>query len=699
LAGKQKEGGTATVFCAAVLLSTATKTMADNNGANEAEEEQTAIAVLRRNDPHLTDVTIPLVEYSHRVADLAEALLETDFITKATFDLTGTRPNDDWKPLLQTIAIDEKLEKIHVLDNVVPGLRLPPAVACRFVEAATSRRGSTPRVQVISLHCLNISNSIFSHFGDNFTTGKELVLQLINVNFEDLELPTLAAALQSASNLTTLSMGGMRDNLLLAIAKSLPSCKSLKRVVFHLTDQNEDRMPFLEAAAKIPAPFVWIQDSSANDGPERRPHAFNGTFCPALITLIPEFQTKILRITFTDPVNRATALASKADILNAVKRNFNFEQFGFEYAYHWIGNDNVSVLTAANRQQLEFYYNRNDQLAKWVKNPFSVPKHLWSLPLKLAQEAGEKSLYYSLLAGVSGYEASERSTHISRLNDAVAEIEATGSEEEEEATATEEEEHNRPHSARLRNPAAAAAIEPAVQEEEEEEGTLTEETETSMPTFREELEILVSQPDRRQVLNKLEEILYSRLRWGDQRGVFVRSSCLQVLRTIMNNWQERRKISLISLRIFSEVLSEGVCFLTGTAHWSIQHEGAITSSGMLQATISILNKYPNDLDIQQVGLGAIENFSYSPHAALYFQPELQRLTPVVAAMEAFPDDVTIQRRGTFSLASFARQHGLRGSIVRAGGRNAFERVVENSSITSSSTKDMARAVLIELENY
>jgi len=213
------------------------------------------------------------------VEELAEALGDTNIITKATFVLTGTRPHDDWTPLFQTIAIHKTLEEISVEDDANPRLRLPPFVACRFVAAA--RRSTT--IVNVNLLFTNMSNSIFSHFVDNAAGG--MALGLCCVHVDDAELATLAPAIQSATGLTNLVLGGLSDNLMLAIMKSLSSCTFLQHaVMLHLQDMNENKQSILEAAAEIPATLLMIDDQSTIP---------DGTIYPMLATMIPKFRTKI----------------------------------------------------------------------------------------------------------------------------------------------------------------------------------------------------------------------------------------------------------------------------------------------------------------------------------------------------------------------------------------------------------------------
>jgi len=67
------------------------------------------------------------------------------------------------------------------------------------------------------------------------------------------------------------------------------------------------------------------------------------------------------------------------------------------------------VLTDDEKQQLAFCFDRNNQLAKWIQNPSSIPKLLWPLALKLAREAGKELLYGILHPVAPEYGVSERS--------------------------------------------------------------------------------------------------------------------------------------------------------------------------------------------------------------------------------------------------------------------------------------------------
>ena len=51
---------------------------------------------------------------------------------------------------------------------------------------------------------------------------------------------------------------------------------------------------------------------------------------------------------------------------------------------------------------LQLYFDRNERLAQWVDNPMTVPRLLWPEAIELALEAGEDTLFQSLLA-LSGH--------------------------------------------------------------------------------------------------------------------------------------------------------------------------------------------------------------------------------------------------------------------------------------------------------
>jgi len=77
-------------------------------------------------------------------------------------------------------------------------------------------------------------------------------------------------------------------------------------------------------------------------------------------------------------------------ILQALQRNFSLESASIE---SFDDDDN---------ERLQFYLDRNKRLAQWADSPLTVPKLLWPDAVKLAMQAGESTLYQTLLT-LSGY--------------------------------------------------------------------------------------------------------------------------------------------------------------------------------------------------------------------------------------------------------------------------------------------------------
>lgn len=82
--------------------------------------------------------------------------------------------------------------------------------------------------------------------------------------------------------------------------------------------------------------------------------------------------------------------AEKVERLEALKRNFSLLSV------------ESSSLDEAEKARLQFFLDRNTCLAQWVENPLTVPHRLWLEAMKVAMEAGEATLFQSLL-GLSGH--------------------------------------------------------------------------------------------------------------------------------------------------------------------------------------------------------------------------------------------------------------------------------------------------------
>jgi len=54
------------------------------------------------------------------------------------------------------------------------------------------------------------------------------------------------------------------------------------------------------------------------------------------------------------------------------------------------------IYALRDNTRLQFYLERNNRFAEWVKNPALVPRHLWYEALQLAVKAGEDTLFRGL---------------------------------------------------------------------------------------------------------------------------------------------------------------------------------------------------------------------------------------------------------------------------------------------------------------
>jgi len=94
-------------------------------------------------------------------------------------------------------------------------------------------------------------------------------------------------------------------------------------------------------------------------------------------------------------------LETKRDVLAAVNRNFYLRDFSFSY-------EGEEFLNNAEDEIISSLFTRNLRLATWLRNPTSVPKHLWPELLQMAIKAGREILYLSLRAIAPDIESSHR---------------------------------------------------------------------------------------------------------------------------------------------------------------------------------------------------------------------------------------------------------------------------------------------------
>jgi len=90
---------------------------------------------------------------------------------------------------------------------------------------------------------------------------------------------------------------------------------------------------------------------------------------------------------------RRRAAGEQDRFLAAFKRNYVVQDVQCLFDY----NEECNWFTDANQARLDFYLNRNRQLAKWIDKPQLVPRHLWQYAMALALEAGVSSFYQCLI--------------------------------------------------------------------------------------------------------------------------------------------------------------------------------------------------------------------------------------------------------------------------------------------------------------
>ena len=104
--------------------------------------------------------------------------------------------------------------------------------------------------------------------------------------------------------------------------------------------------------------------------------------CQALVEILP-----VLKITKFSFCNQN---APNEPLLQALQQNFSLRSASID----GFGDD--------DNERLQFCLDRNKRLAQWVDNPLTVPKHLWPDAMTLAMEAGESTLFQTLLT-LSGH--------------------------------------------------------------------------------------------------------------------------------------------------------------------------------------------------------------------------------------------------------------------------------------------------------
>ena len=121
-----------------------------------------------------------------------------------------------------------------------------------------------------------------------------------------------------------------------------------------------------------------------------------------LLSSLPSMKVRELEFHLDGPF----AANRQGDVLRAAKQNFSLRSlkasFGGRFSFDDDGFDGFDFFTDEDNKRMQFYFDLNERLARWVANPATVPRLLWPKALALALESGEGTLYGSLLA-LSGH--------------------------------------------------------------------------------------------------------------------------------------------------------------------------------------------------------------------------------------------------------------------------------------------------------
>jgi len=116
----------------------------------------------------------------------------------------------------------------------------------------------------------------------------------------------------------------------------------------------------------------------------------------SLTNNIPEMKLKDFEVVVRTNLNSPT---TKEALLEAVRNNFCLRSVvGKVRDFHLDHSHHQDLFDEGDKQRLEFYFDRNQQVVKWVKNPATVRRVVWPEALKLAERAGPNTLFQNMRA-------------------------------------------------------------------------------------------------------------------------------------------------------------------------------------------------------------------------------------------------------------------------------------------------------------
>jgi len=373
-----------------------------------AAAREPALRILQRNDPATTSVNIFLHEESDDPA-LSQALWAHDGVTEVYVSLTGSSgpgPNNNqgWSSLRRVLATKSRLQKISLLGICPAGneqVRPPNEIVRLFMECV-QQNNAVKRLNLIHLHL----------------PGPETVA-LVEDMSSLTEFSVYACSIQAAHGGDEESSTRIKEKGALAIAKALQKNQTIEQLVFAPTLAEPCMLSIVQGLLVSNKHLQTLHmclevhplDSSINinryetmiaaclDAVSQcqnlravgRFYVENESSFQALCRGIPHLQIRHVKIDLRNPVT-VNAENRIYLLLKALQRNYKLLSASVTDE-----NNDTSILDDATTVQVSRYLLRNKGLAEWVAHPESVPKHLWPEALALAQQAGEETLWQSLL--------------------------------------------------------------------------------------------------------------------------------------------------------------------------------------------------------------------------------------------------------------------------------------------------------------
>jgi len=352
-----------------------------------AEQEETALQILERNDPEVETIRIRLGDFLD--ADLAGALERNQWVDDLTVEFTGMDLTKQYPRFCDVIKTRGNLKYIRLdfdgLDGAdfQPRATTPAWVVLGLIE---SIQGNS-NIHGVSVQSLTNAGTLLCPLLKGTTTFRDL--NMFRIQMSHAELVEFAAALQKYTKLETVYLSQLPLNhwlpILKALANNKNNLKNLHIVTLELEEQNQTFYDprnvgaILQAIAKFRSLGSLLVYFS----------------CPAvtaLTNILPKIRAKLISATFFG--NTGDVSDSKHLFLSAVERNFIVQDISLEC----ISARTVeysSMLSDADTERLQVYVlNRNKRYAEWIEKPTLLPIHL--CPEAFALKAGPEPLYLTL---------------------------------------------------------------------------------------------------------------------------------------------------------------------------------------------------------------------------------------------------------------------------------------------------------------